>query len=502
MQNFNLIDSPWIPVRWMAAHGSETPPMVSLNDAFTRSADIADLDCAPHERIALTRLLVCITHAALGAPEDDESWGSFGDNLAEAVSAYLKRADIYPHFNLLGEGPRFLQENVSSKKALVPLSKMVFNLATGNNATLLDHAGSNLSRAFNHAQVALALLTFQNFYPLFGTGFKGRGPCSDANAIHCIIYGVNLLQTLCLNLLDHESIRDFSSADTGRPIWECADKTTLEESTKTYLGRLVPRHRSLKLRDQLDGFYHQNVNLEYSKWEPSREPSTSVILNKKGERKLLSARLKRAIWRDLHVLTAIHSKDSVGAPPVLRSHTQELNEGSAKVWAGALITDLKAKIHDTIESSFTVPRELFNDDGRRIYAAGIEYAETISQKLDFSVKVYWMEITDPDPKKPAPAKSTALASFWHQLDQSHGVLIQLASKPEERIGKPAIGTECAEDAWTKLVRTSARNAFDAVCPRSTPRQIQAYANGIKPLLRAPYPKSKETKSTSKKASQS
>jgi CRISPR type I-E-associated protein CasA/Cse1 len=117
MQNFNLIDSPWIPVRWRADATTDTP-LISLSDAFTRGTEIADLDCAPHERIAVTRLLVCITHAALGAPNDEEEWDGFGTNLAEAVPAYLMRTDIYPHFNLLGEGPRFLQENVSHKKGI------------------------------------------------------------------------------------------------------------------------------------------------------------------------------------------------------------------------------------------------------------------------------------------------------------------------------------------------------------------------------------------------
>jgi hypothetical protein len=373
---------------------------------------------------------------------------------------------------------------------------MSFNLATGNNPTLLDHAGSNASRVFTYPQVTLALLTFQNFYPLFGAGFKGRGPCSDSNAIHCILNGVNLLHSIRLNLLDDQSIHELLGAEMGRPIWECADKTSLEDSTKTYLGRLVPRHRSLKLRDKLDGFYHQNVNLEYPKWEPSREPSTSVILNKKEERRLLPAKLSRGIWRDLHVLTAIRSKDEVGAPPVLRSHSQELEEGIAKVWAGALITDLKAKIHDTIESSFTVPLNLFNDDGRRVYSAGVEHADQISKNLYGAIKTYWSAL-----KHENPPIAEGQKHFWHQLDQNHGVLIQLADKPKERVGKPPIGAEGAEDEWTILVRNAALRAFDAVCPRSTPRQIQAYANGIKPLLRALNPKNKEKKSTSKKDTQ-
>lgn len=497
MQNFNLIDSPWIPVRWRAAATGDTPAMVSLDDAFSRSAEIADLDCAPHERIALTRLLVCITHAALGAPEDADEWGDFGNNLAEAIPAYLKRDDIHPHFNLLGDGPRFLQEDVSSEKALVPMSKMIFNLATGNNPTLFDHSGGDAFRVVEQTYVPLALLTFQNFYPLFGTGYKGRGPCSDANAIHTILCGNTLKDTICLNLLDSETINSLSDDGMGIPIWECYDKNSLSASTKTFLGRLVPRHRSLKLRNNLDGFYHQNISLEYPKWEPYREASTTVILNRKEERKLLAAQLNKAVWRDLHALTVIKSENTVGAAPVLKSHLDQHSDGTARIWAGALITDLKAKILDTVESTFTVPKQLFCEAGQNIYAAGIEHAEAISKKLEFAVKIYWQEVTDPDPKKPAPAKGAALKQYWHSLGQQHRKLIQLAANPQDRIGKAAIGAEGANDVWTKVVCDAAIAAFDSVCPRSTPRQIQAYANGIKPLIWALFPESKKTKPISR-----
>lgn len=123
MQNFNLIDSPWIPVRWQNDVRNEAPALVSLHTAFARSTEIADLDCAPHERIALTRLLACITHAAIGAPEDEDEWDGFGGNLHEEVPAYLQKADIYPHFNLLGDGPRFLQ---SKKQRLKPAKAIRF----------------------------------------------------------------------------------------------------------------------------------------------------------------------------------------------------------------------------------------------------------------------------------------------------------------------------------------------------------------------------------------
>ncbi|MEM1221704.1 MAG: type I-E CRISPR-associated protein Cse1/CasA [Verrucomicrobiota bacterium] len=493
MQNFNLIDQPWIPVRWTTGSETTHPRLVSLGDAFRRGHEIAELDCAPHERIALTRLLVCITHAALGAPEDSEDWDGFGDDVHTKVPDYLNRPDIYPHFNLLGDGPRFLQEEVVATKDPVPCSKLIPYLATGNNPTLLDHSGMNANRSYSKASIALALLTFQNFYPLYGAGYKGRGPCSDSNTIHTLICGSSLGQTICLNMLDMESIESLSPNGIGKPIWECQSKDELEESTQTYLGRLVPRHRSLKLSDDLKGFYHQKDSLQYPGWEPFREPSSTIILNKKEERRILPARPERAIWRDLHSITSLHltsgkSHLRAEAPSILESHSSLLEEETLPLWTGALITDLKAKILDTVESTFTIPYGMLTEDGRHVYASGIEHAETVSQKLYGAIKSYWGAL-----KHETPPVGEGQKHYWHRLDQEHKELIRLAGDPEARRGQASFGEANAKDLWTELVRDAAKAAYNSVCPRTTPRQIQAYAAGIKLLMRALFPKKKTSK---------
>lgn len=490
MSTYNLIDHPWIPVRWASNAAEPRDPRVSLTDAFNRSAEIADLDCAPHERIALTRLLVCVAHAALGAPEDAESWDGFGEDLETAVRDYLHREDIHLHFNLLGEGPRFLQEDLPSSGDPVPASKLFPSLATGNNPTLLDHGGMLLLRTYEPSQLALALLAFQNFYPLYGAGYKGRGPCSDGNSLHTLLDGNDLRATIRSNMLDSETIDALSPEGVGRPIWECHSKSDLDRSTRTFLGRLVPRHRSLRLTDDLTGFHHRKLSLQYPGWEPCREPSVAVIITKKDERRLLPARIDRAIWRDLHSLTAVRtqtsSSSSAQPPAVLDSHPEAIEEERVRIWTGALITDLKAKILDTVESSFTLPSRMFTEEGRLVYASGVEFAETTSKKLYGAVKTYWQRLRHENAPTPE-----AQEHYWHSLDQSHGKLIDLAGAYETLRGKPAIGTEGAEDAWTRIIRNAAIDAFQRACPRTTPRQVEAYATGIKPLLRALFPKARK-----------
>lgn len=498
MQNFNLIDSPWIPVRWRAEANSETPALVSLDQAFLRSKEIADLDCAPHERIALTRLLVCITHAALGAPKDEAEWDGFGDDMAEAIPAYLRRDDIYPHFNLLGDGPRFLQTRVNESAPLVPTSKLCPELSTNNNPTLLDHYGTNKSRPFSNAAVPLALLTFQNFYPPFKTG-QPQGPCSKNCPLHTVLLGKSLTETIILNTLSQNIISKAYKV-IGKPYWE--DKKGAS-TLRTFLSHLVPKHRKLWIKNAKEGFYHITADggIRYPTFNDGfLMPSVTTVTNKKGERYLLKAKIEKSIWRDLHTLTNIKQiKTSTGfsseAPLVIQAHEESILTNGAQIWCGTLITS-ESKIEIQCESTHTINSKLFSPSGQNTYAAGIDYCERISKNLASAVKTYWLAITDPDPKKPAPGRSKADSHYWHTLDREHRKLVQLASNPEQRVGQPSIGSEGANDEWTATVQHAALNAYEDVCPRTTPRQLQAYASGLRKLkLTIPAPKPTKEKAS-------
>lgn len=477
MQNFNLIDSPWIPVRWRSESDGDTPATVSLHDAFELSDEIADLDCAPHERIALTRLLVCITHAALGAPEDEDDWEDFGQNFAADITAYLKQPAIHPHFNLLGDGPRFLQSKKPTAKQSegYPLCKIFFELSSGNSPKLIDHWGEE-ARPWSPAAAAIGLLCLQNFFVggSMASKVKGNGP--SLKSLQMLLVGNSLKINILRNCIDLDILEQTGSG-LGAPVWASKPDNQL-------LSRLAPTSCALWLSDDcattlIDQGY------QYPEFEAYRDPYATT-LTIKDNRRLLRANLEKGIWRDLHLLTNLKHTNGTAGPLNLQAfnNQNEIAELTG-LWVGELIKakGAKAKIIDCIESTFTIPQQLFNGAGRNIYASGVEHAEAISKKLYGAVKTYWRAL-----KHENPPIADAQKQFWHTLDRQHRALIKLAADPESRYGLPAIGSEGAKDTWTVVVRNAARYAFDAVCPRSTPRQIQAYANGIKPLLYALYPK--------------
>ncbi|GAB4179519.1 MAG: type I-E CRISPR-associated protein Cse1/CasA [Terrimicrobiaceae bacterium] len=480
MSDFNLVEEPWIPVRTLDG----THRMVSLEALFQAPATLADLDCAPHERISLMRLLVCITQAELGAPASSDGWEDFGHDLETRVPAYLRRPDIFPHFNLFGDGPRFLQVRIPENNEPVDASKLIPHLATGNNSTLLDHEGGTGSRYLTPAQLALALLSFQCFYPLYGAGYKGRGPCVDGNMLHTLILGLNLRETIFSNCLSRDWIDSFFPPHgMGHPIWELPDDPKQAEglAIRSYLGRLVPRHRDLCLKPDSSGFWLRQKSWEYPRFEEFREPSATVVVitkNDVNKRKLLPARLDKAVWRDLHVMTMLRqsSAEEARAPLVLQVHHARLGQ-NAQLWTGALVTDLKAKILDTIESTFTVPLQLFQREGQALYHRGVDHAEIVSQKLYGAVKQYGQSLKQED----SAALGTAQRHYWHALEQKVEVLLDLVRQPAsmtENFGE-------SSDPWTVAVHQAVLTAYRRACPCQEPRQRKAYATGLKILPALP-----------------
>ncbi|MDQ8189675.1 type I-E CRISPR-associated protein Cse1/CasA [Roseibacillus persicicus] len=488
MNNFNLIDQPWIPIRWLNS-ATDNPTLVSLHDAFTRAHEIADLDCLPHERIALTRLLVCIAHAALGIPGDAEDWLDidFGHDLQSTAPSYLQREDIHPHFNLLGDGPRFLQSRAkfSSTDVGYPLSKISFHLSSGNNPKLLDHWGED-PRPWTESAAALTLLCLQNFFVggSMASKVKGNGPA--LNNLQMLLLGGNLAQTILRNCLDAE-VLESSGNGLGSPSWESKADTQL-------LSRLSPTPCDLWLTDDLKRIYIDN-GTQQPKYPAYRDPYATIEPLKDNKDRLLRAKPSQGIWRDLPLLTNINKAKGQNAALNLQAfNARNEAEETTQLWVGELIKGEKATIKDNVESTFTIPAQLFTDEGRNVYSQGIKHAEAVSMNLWGAINEYGRQLGQ---KKRSSGEGQK--HYWHTLDQEHRKLIAMSATPVNYLTQ--IGSEHANDPWTLSVRQAARQAYDAVCPRTTPRQIQAYTAGIKPLLRALFPKEKPPKGAKPQSTQ-
>ncbi|MCX6068207.1 MAG: type I-E CRISPR-associated protein Cse1/CasA, partial [Chloroflexi bacterium] len=360
----------WIPA--VRADGTRT--LYSLHALFAEAHTLRDLAVKPHERIALMRLLLCITQAALEGPADEEAWLECRAEIQPRVRMYLNK--WHSVFELFGDGPRFLQlvnllpstDNDEGNAA----TKLDLALATGNNSTLFDNAAGE-TRKMDAARAALNLLTFQCFSPggriglarwngrdTLGNGASNHAPCTPSSMLHTFLLGANLLETISRNLLTKQLIADSIVKGWGKPVWECPigrsdDITAIENATLTYLGRLIPQSRAIRLQQAGDSIILAN-GFDYPLYPAFREP-TATIVPRKEELGVLPSTTGRSIWRQLHAITIKRraGADQTAGPLALSLNTLDRD---TTLWIGALVTD-KAKIEDVIEATYTVPPSLF-----------------------------------------------------------------------------------------------------------------------------------------------
>ncbi len=473
----NLTLEPWIPALRADGHRE----LFSLHDLFAQAHELRDLAVKPHERIALMRLLLCITQAALDGPADEAEWENCQSLIQPRVRDYLEKWKAA--FELFGDGPRFLQVKPGVVAAATPvmekegITRLNLSMASGeSNATLFDNAASD-EREFSDAAAVLSLLTYQCYSPLLGRGYKGRSPCADESMLHTFLLGPTLLATVRLNLLTRETCDgSYSPHGMGRPLWEIWNAQKLSKNgeqilTMSYLGRLVPLSRAIWL-DTPTSMTLGNA-LVYDGFEDAgyREASATVV-SRKTKLALLSAKADRAIWRELPAVCLNRRQaDGVSGPLAFRN---PIPPTGVCIWAGALIFPKKnAKIEDVVESTYSLPSGMFSEFGRAAYEKGVAYAEEREGVLIQSVKAYASTL-----KVASPAYDRARQHFWTRVEQHLSALFDLARNTD-------LAADLPNCAWGKAVQAAAFDAYEQSCPRQTPRQIEAYVLGLRKLTFRP-----------------
>lgn len=513
----NVAFDRWIPVVTLEGH----PRQVSLCEIFTEGHQWADLAVRPHERVALMRLFMCVAHAALDGPKDEKEWYEVPNRLPKAAEAYLEKwRDTFEVFHPTKPWLQIadLQSGKGEDEGWGPVSKLSFFFASGNNTTLFDHDGmGNDARSLKLASTLLSLLSFQCFSlggtlgrvywagSLCGTPADPKkangpvksndGPCSPASMVHASLRGNSILATLHANLPTQEDIR-FSYGDfqMGRPVWEhmpksLADMPSKQNATQTYLGRLAPLTRFIRLNPNGsrmllgDGLGYPNFA---SGFPP--EP-TAVVLNNKNERFLLSYRPGHALWRELAAICVNRNADGVGGPLSLQS----LPEGLPCDLVVSALARGQGTIDDTTESVYHIPGRLRSPEGASVYQAGVQEAENLAWKLGRAIADYrsamdggWEgRLKSAGPKKNdllEKLHGQGLTHFWTAVEKNLGLLMAHI----EALGTPE--TEPTLKAWRAMLFCTAIDAYESVCSQETPRQMKAFMEGWKELTSQPKPK--------------
>jgi len=517
----NVAFDPWIPV--VTAAGK--PTLASLHTVLAAGGQFADLAVRPHERVALMRLLLCIAHAALNGPKDYDEWLEVPKKLPGAVEKYLTAwKDSFELFHPgkpwlqvaeLGILPSDKSDDSNDEKSWSTLNRLCFTRASGINSTLFDQASNGAASCkYTKEEIALNLLTFQNFFVAGGKAPsrlwgniemkkpenpKG-GPCAGKSILFTFLRGKGLFESVHLNLNSYDDLKYiYGDGDNwlGKPIWEMPikspdDNAAIVNATQTHLGRLAPLTRILRINEDCErvllgaGFNYPKFQDEKNGFYPDIFATT--VLNKDGERELLSARPGRSIWRELHSLTVCkkNASDSSRGPLCLRNVPES---SSCDIIVNAMITNPQqaGEKVDLIESVFNdIPAVLRTSEGTESYKAEVKKSEAWSSQLGWAVEIYRKEIDgswEKRVKDAGPAKwelkeklhSFAAIHYWTTVEKNLSFLMDHLK---------AIGTDAAiptREAWRKMLFSAACEAYRIACGQETPRQLRAFVKGWRKL---------------------
>lgn len=481
----NLIGDAWIPV--LDADGRSAT--VGLRELYERAHEIRDLALQPPQRIAVTRLLLCITHAALDGPEDEDDWRACKDRIVPESLAYLE--ERLDRFELYGDRP-FLQV-----RDLVPtdnfrLDKLDFGLAAGDKETLFDHAAASASRVHSPAWTARSLLATQLFAQssskITRTEWGGcltdpaptHAPGIAESAVHALLRGENMLGSVHLNLATRVDI----SCDWGAPVWDIdipnPKSREAAQVVHSYLGRLVPLARAILLAPRSSSLT-MVAGLAYELPPAGVEPTATVILKTRNGARVpgyLSTAPDRHPWRDAPSVLAVARAGEPGGPLALLHLLRNADLGVVDVWLGGIALERPGKISDSPEWVFSLPTGLLRDDPIALYSAGVALSDEGKKQLRAAVDT-WGKAMRKRGKELTGPRSLAERAYWAALDAQYEILVEIGCSDDPDLGR-----------WRPVVLRAMREAYSSACPHTTPRQIQAFAQGGR-LLNLPSVDSQE-----------
>lgn len=212
--------------------------------------------------------------------------------------------------------------------------------------------------------------------------------CIASGPLHAFLRKLNLLETIHANLITKEEFTPHAghTGTWGKPVWEQMPTRpgAWPETTRSYLGRLVPVARAIRLNDCRTAIIARG--LDYPAFDEVFAEASMTVVAAQNKRVALRAGPNRAVWRQLAAIATLRRAGEPGGPLALR---HVLDAESFDLWTGALVAN-KTKLVDAVESVFAlVPGALLRETGHRVYTQGVAHAEGLAAALRDPVWGVW-----------------------------------------------------------------------------------------------------------------
>lgn len=515
MPSFNLIDEHWIPVTLHDGSFDE----LSLRDVFARAPIIREIiDSSPLVTAALHRLLLAILHRNFGPPSFAH-WEALWMQGACDLTALNRYFDAWRHrFDLFDTDRPFYQVPEMEDGRRRPVTALMHEAASGNNATLFDHHVDEIPPLLPAAAAARYLLACQ----AYSIGFGKSNPFYFQDApltrgFTVLLLGDNLFETLTLNLLRYDQNHPFPRFEDDLPVWEreCLDEPDPRGIIpRGYLDYLTWQSRRVYLYPEPDGAtvrwcqIQQGLKLAGDQLDPFKcfrvDPQQGI--------RPRGLDPERAVWRDCHAL--FQQADSSWKRPEVFNWVARIGEqrrqgklqarSTYRIAVTGFASD-RGKAASVVlwrEERLPLPLDYLDDQvllGQLRVA--LDLAETMAGYLRESVRELARLALDPasdDQHRQSPsgsghkAPSAALdneiramagrlgaeRAYWATLENPFQKLLSdlaedVTTTPE---GSHHYGLRVLPE-WARLVYRSARDAFEEVLDGldKSPRTIKAVA---------------------------
>jgi CRISPR type I-E/ECOLI-associated protein CasA/Cse1 len=440
-RTFNLLDEPWIPVRWIPGGSGERPGLIGLRELLLRSAEIAALAVAePPAHAALLRILYALTARVTELDEAEPGdWGErrLGCVLAgglpdEKIDAYFTEyGDRFFLFDPGGGRPWMQDARLAAQcdaDNSAGVNKLIVTRPAGNNHAWFRHV-SDASPDLPTVPEAILNLLVWHYYGPSGrcssrevngvkTASAKAGPLRTALSYHP--EGDNLLQTLLAGLIPPDST---VRREEDQCPWEwdaLPDPDAVPRAPSGPCSRLTAcsQHALLLVPDENDSRLVGDAFITWAYRDhriPRRDDFLIWQISQQGNPYPRPADSSRALWRDLDALLLKHPVGSAQPEqPKVFDSAFEVSE-SLRVRALGFEQDGQAKDVQFIDA--TTPPVLGYVEDRAPHTAPAvarlrQLGEMFGRRLDRAVKRAWaLYMNDPKANGESWAAQAA-ARYW------------------------------------------------------------------------------------------
>ena len=475
--SFNALHDPWLPVVDRDGEPTTVSPAVALAEAHRLQGLRAPTG---HGDVALLRFLIALWLATRSddyRSADAAALLGAGRFEAEAIETYADRFRGF--FELFDPDHPFLQSpDPLYDVAPSPISRLVPELASGNNATLFDHSLDGAPPAVDAATALVWLLVHQAY--ALGGGVSRPFNLTDgplARGVAVVPVGSTLFETIVLATPPYHGDRQpIPRLGHDRPTWEGGSAPPDRAGTPVQGFRhlLSWRSRDIRLIVEDDGLvrrcrYQQGHRLP----DGVRDPFMGYRHDEKTGRWLVArAGADRALWRDSATLLAQFRRGVQGDASVL-DHVDHLAAvlaasglpmPSYRLHAAGLVT-AQAKVAMARDERLPLgPALVGNERLRDVLAWLLDDAEAGHSALRKGAWKLAELLLSPSSDRPggrtpdrgdveALVTSFRLAEdYWPRLERDFAA----ACRRLEGGDDPA----SVVDTWRVRVRAHARGAFD------------------------------------------